>query len=277
LLPGGTTQAADPCTRFFQTNHDRKVCRGIRKRCKRAGTNFCIVEGNPTDPAKLASCCHRGESCCAYTCCGEMIVGSQTLPSKCCPGNYGNSNLAPCCPKTWECCADDAELGCCETRRGFHCCPGLGCIDTAGDSNNCGGCGIVCRSGQACVSGQCQNECGGARSDGAGGRCSECPAGQTECPMDGVPPGWWCVDTSRDPRHCGGCGNACPADSEHCYDGTCHPCPPGGKLCRGICIRRENQCCPAENPQIACGPASDGWLCCRNSRGGGYCARNSCT
>jgi len=57
----------------------------------------------------------------------------------------------------------------------------------------------------------------------------ECESGMLHC-------GTSCVDTSSDPRHCGGCDNVCAA-GEICLDGTCGiACPQGQELCDGACV-----------------------------------------
>lgn len=78
-----------------------------------------------------------------------------------------------------------------------------GCVDTANDPKNCGGCGTTCDTGDAgappdggtitaiCTAGKCGLQCGGIL---------------TLCQGS-------CVDTSSDPKNCGGCGTVCDAGS----------------------------------------------------------------
>jgi hypothetical protein len=67
---------------------------------------------------------------------------------------------------------------------------------------------------------------------GASGRNGEGPS--AGCTVNGVACGLTCcgkecIDTSRDPRNCGGCGAVCP-DGDICLGGRCG-CPPFGDLC----------------------------------------------
>jgi len=66
---------------------------------------------------------------------------------------------------------------------------------------------------------------------GARAQPMSCPVGQIACP------GGNCVDTSTDPRNCGGCGNSC-AIGQACTAGACVTlsCPAGQSLCSGRCI-----------------------------------------
>jgi hypothetical protein len=56
-----------------------------------------------------------------------------------------------------------------------------------------------------------------------------CSVGYQEC--DGV-----CANPSNDPRHCGSCGNACPAGA-FCSSGSCAPeCEAALTQCGGLCV-----------------------------------------
>jgi hypothetical protein len=82
--------------------------------------------------------------------------------------------------------------------------PRDGCeIDPRGDPRNCGACGARCGPGLVCdITGKC---------------ASGCSSGSSEC--DGG-----CVDTSRNPAHCGSCANVCPEPangSATCAGGVC--------------------------------------------------------
>jgi hypothetical protein len=93
----------------------------------------------------------------------------------------------------------------------------LRCTDPRIDQNHCGGCDNPCSAGTYC----------------ADGRCVEgtpppptCESPGKLCP-DGAG-GSYCVDVTRDPRHCGDCGQSCPAYYS-CVEGTCKegaPPPP---------------------------------------------------
>lgn len=114
------------CRAVFAAKQDRAFCETKCRRCKKAGTSFCIVEGDPADPAKLATCCHRGE-----TCCPDIGCISQEL----------------------TCCSDDATLGACYADD--TCCPGAGCVNTSRNRRHCGRCGTVCANGESCIDGAC--------------------------------------------------------------------------------------------------------------------------
>src|SRR5262245_30855708 len=43
---------------------NRATCETTCRRCARTRTAFCILEGDPNDPAKVADCCPRGKWCC---------------------------------------------------------------------------------------------------------------------------------------------------------------------------------------------------------------------
>ena len=130
--------------------------------------------------------------------------------------------------------------GSCECPSGTTLC-GESCVTTSIDMNNCGGCGIICNSEhEACVNGECKrtscdtedealcfsgdsnvcvykmidpNNCGGCgyrcadhpRDNAKIGGCNNgictysCNDGYTLC-------GDVCINTSRNPDHCGDCG-----------------------------------------------------------------------
>ena len=70
-----------------------------------------------------------------------------------------------------------------------------------------------------------------------------------------------CVDTTTDPRHCGGCGTTC-ATGAACVAGMCKSsCPTGQVSCGGTCID------PTSNPQH-CGASG----ACDMATGGAVCA-----
>ncbi len=86
----------------------------------------------------------------------------------------------------------------------------------AGGASN-GGSG---QGGEAAGSQGCEPACEGIR---------VCAAGRCECPALTVACGKLCVDTWRDPLHCGGCGEACK-ESRRCVAGECE-CLPGASVC----------------------------------------------
>jgi hypothetical protein len=210
--------------RSDEAKHNRRSCRLTCRRCKREQTEFCIVEGDPNNPAKVADCCAPGEECCKAGRIGRCCPQHMT----CCPGGLcidTSSSIAAC--------------GDCDTV-----CPnGTACVDGTCRCPNgdvpCGG--LCCGDGQACIDGgcACPGDSDGARRGAAraagGERCGDpqCPVGQTPC-------GGECVDTRTDPRHCGGCDafnpnglKCCDGNLCHYIDGTCcgATCYPQGWTC----------------------------------------------
>jgi hypothetical protein len=118
------------------------------KKCGRCNVDgqFCVIEGDPNDPTKVATCCHRDEQCCqdTFACCARTAT---------CCGGYPEVYPQPCCPEGTSCCAS-AETGCCAA--GETCCPGVGCKDLSYDRNNCNACGIPCPDGLFCNEGACR-------------------------------------------------------------------------------------------------------------------------
>ncbi len=55
------------------------------------------------------------------------------------------------------------------------------------------------------------------------------------CIEPNVECGGACVDTSRDPDHCGGCDSPCTTLGEKCIEGTCQ-CPEGALICGDGCV-----------------------------------------
>jgi hypothetical protein len=105
----------------------------------------------------------------------------------------------------------------------------------------------------------------GASGAGAsGGSSSGCPDGLSSC--NGA-----CVDLTRDARHCGECGEACPSD-QRCEASAC-VCSDGDVFCEGSCIDPDidpQHCgasgtCSGASAGIACPP---GQVC----NGSGQCA-----
>ena len=83
------------------------------------------------------------------------------------------------------------------------------CADFLRDRYNCGGCNIVCPQAEdGCFDGKC----------GATPPPPTCGPPRMICQI--TPMMTACVDVTRDPYHCGGCGQPCPAGSP-CQDGRC--------------------------------------------------------
>ena len=182
--------------------------------------------------------------------CGDACVDSRRDPAHCgacgqrCAA--GGNATAACqsgacvlvCPAGWTDCDGDAANGC-ET-------------DTVADHENCGGCGRSCGSGGACLAGRC-NACpsgttrwcsGHGCTNTLNGDPANCGGCGMACPTgaicqnngctyarcdDGVTrgAGTWrvcgpeCVNFDANPAHCGGCGEACPAERPLCTTSGC--------------------------------------------------------
>ena len=142
-----------------------------------------------------------------------------------------------------------------ECREGFSLC-GNSCVDLRSDFRNCGQCDNSCGR-FVCERGTCSSEQtrdggtdGGTFDAGSdagrdaatdeedAGRfnpdagLSGCSVGYQDC--DGV-----CANPSNDPRHCGSCGNVCPAGM-FCTSGICAPeCEAALTQCGALCVDEE--------------------------------------
>jgi hypothetical protein len=119
------------------------------------------------------------------------------------------------------------------------------------NNSGCGAATECCPTCNAAIGGSCAAP-GAICCDGAtcqGGFC-RCPAGRTAC-------GGRCVDTTTDPRNCGGCGEVC-AEGQACVDGACSGCPAGQEeldngSCATVCDPGTQDCpsgcfCSMETP-----------------------------
>jgi hypothetical protein len=130
-----------------------------------------------------------------------------------------------------------------------------GCEASMLDLATCGSCSNACPMGQVCTATGCATACGVLETQMSNGSCvntNQCDPGNCPSPWHGVGAcsgnactiicdagytlcGDQCVDTQRDPLHCGGC-NACDMALREgamaCVDGICTPrCPAGFTLC----------------------------------------------
>lgn len=78
-----TSCGAGACAEFA-SQEDRDYCEFICRQCDEADPReFCIVEGDPFNPAKVAVCCVEGATCCHGQCCSS----EHGFPgNRCCPG-----------------------------------------------------------------------------------------------------------------------------------------------------------------------------------------------
>lgn len=137
---------------------NRDACELKCGRC-RIREKFCIIEGDPNDTAKIATCCYEDQTCCNGECvdlktdrahcgaCGKRCGFAETCADSQCVSQCGPGGSP--CPGSLETCC----------RAGKTCCNGR-CIDTVGDDNNCGECGKRCRKpgyprNELCIAGEC--------------------------------------------------------------------------------------------------------------------------
>jgi hypothetical protein len=179
---------------------DRKWCRKVRDEfCTQPGSGpFCIVEGDPFDEAKVATCCAEGRECCDAECVDTFDDNDHCggCNQQCSPGKF--------------CFGGD-----CVCQHGLTLCGSI-CRDTQRDENHCGGCNKPCSPGATCVNGSCSDTCEApARAlraecppdDGCGGQCA---AQGLEC----------CGDHCYDPTQAECCAaptfGLCPKSIQHC-------------------------------------------------------------
>jgi hypothetical protein len=135
-----------------KANHD--YCELICRQCDgNDPREFCIVEGDPADPAKVATCCIDGAECCGARCCGDPRVPTVT----CCNGQCTSllndaANCGQCgnrCPAGETCVY--GQCSCSGNRK--RCIEG--CTNTQTDPRNCRDCGTRCPEDWLCCEGTC--------------------------------------------------------------------------------------------------------------------------
>jgi hypothetical protein len=220
-------------------------------------------------------------------------VGGLTIcnpPIKCPPGTFGPIE-GRCIPIVTLLCPD-----------GLPHCNGA-CPNYQTDPNNCGSCGAKCPVGSPCANGTCQcvgsstqpyGNCGiqtrtcnngtwsawvttkqpGACAPNTMQTCSThgtqtctsscswgtcaCNSGYSMC--NGV-----CVNFQSDDNNCGGCGEACPANST-CKQGKCQCNAAGSRLCN---TKYNSQCVTGQYQNCSCVPVANSTYC-------GACAPTTC-
>src|SRR5262249_22447014 len=139
------------------------------------------------------------------------------------------------CPLGETCSGGSCVGGCGGTmscQPGQTCC-GTTCANTQNDPNNCGACGKLCptvaNATTACFGSSCH--------------VTTCVTGFGDC--NGQSGDGCEVDTNKDPKTCGTCGNVCA--SGVCIGGTCQMtscqqtgCAPGFACCAGTCLDTQN-------------------------------------
>jgi hypothetical protein len=211
---------------------NRDYCELICRQCDgNDPREFCIVEGNPADPARIAICCDVP----AINCCGDFCTNLRDDRNNC--GRCGNRcGAAEVCVEA-RCSCPAGKTRCAD-----------GCKDTQSDSAICRNCGQRCPQYWTCCEGTCYDL------DFSSTNCSACGH---SCPFGEVAPSSCCfgecVNTAIDPEHCGRCGA---------------PCPFGRQCCGGLCYDpAEITCCPDNYSScvaadVCCQDADGIWGCC---------------
>lgn len=205
------------------------------------------------DPNHCGACehaCTGGMFCVGGVCeCGDELLDCD---GTCVDLWYNNAHCGACGSSCRL--GDFCHAGVCYSDcSGLTSCP-VGCADLATDPTNCGACGNAVPPGHICAGGtsvcpagaqECDGECVALADPNHCGACgvvcagscplcgidlgtatascrADCPPGERLCPLPAPVAGcgWTCVDTGRDPSHCGGCGNVCPVGTA-CNAGTC--------------------------------------------------------
>jgi hypothetical protein len=153
-------------------------------------------------------------------------------------------------------------------RQGLSDCSGF-CRDLTSDIGNCGACGKTCPSNSACKDRQCSCKDGYVAS--LDGTCH--PVQTTAVPGCENQPGTklcgsQCVDTDKDPGHCGSCSIQC-ASGQNCVNGQC--ISPGGTACN-----TGETLCNGQCSSLLTNPANCG-ACGHSCLSGQNCVNGQCT
>jgi hypothetical protein len=214
------------------------------------GCYACADKATASPPCSATSpCCNPGSDCAGVAhlggsyCCHERGNGCGT-GQECCGTDICRSGAcAACTPKGSACTAD----GDCCFGNGAKCC-GNACTTTATDPKNCGTCGKVCPAlanakAPTCVNGACPLVC----LDGFA-NCDNNAANGCE------------INLNVDPKHCGACGQPCPA-GDTCMNGRCMPPPPPPDAGTGNCSSVMQACVPDNLPGAHCCNSKTQELC----------------
>ena len=137
--PKGSSCSGGACLAHFTTPADRDYCEFICRQCDGEDPrDFCIVEGNLDDPAKVAVCCPEGRECCGglccgagdYRCCGGKCVNLRVSVNHCGGCNQPCTGGRLCVDR--ECHCPDGQLDCHGVCVAGNACPddgGGGCPD----------------------------------------------------------------------------------------------------------------------------------------------------
>ena len=256
-------------------------------------TRPCLRAGQLRDGAVTAAsavCIPAGEACTqGVECCTGRCLGNGTC--SCNASNQCPQPTEPCqkaiCNDKKRCVIKNRNGTSCQRDQGPGVCKDGVCADcvTASDCTAPRNGTVACSQGR-CVK-HCTNNFHRICGSGAGvcqeccedkpshcnsiegttcinGRC-KCSGGLTRCGTVGQSPSPECVDLSREPYHCGSCGNVCP--SGRCVNGKCKPPETCGTHCtKQGCVeiecRGDQECV---NSNCAC---PDGTVDCD---GDGFC------
>lgn len=161
-----------------------------RRTCSAGLCGFVCDPGYASCDGNSANGCETDLATSVSNCgsCGRVCSAGPNSIAVC---NSGRCNLV--CTAGYANCDGDLDNGC-ETPIGS-------------DPNHCGGCGVTCtllpHTRATCNSGRCTLTCASPWEDCNGQASDGCE-----------------IDLSSDPRHCGTCGQACPAPAR-CVLGTC--------------------------------------------------------
>lgn len=222
--------------------------------CDGVAANGC--ESSLRELANCGRCGARCERPGAVTSCATgscEIVGCQPLRGDCdgdpengCEADLGSLATCGACDNACPTGVSQGTVACMDGSCRLTCAPGYGscdgvvsngCEQSLADPRACGACGVACSEPTPF----CQAVPGGHA-------CTEGCGSGTAC-------GASCVDTSRDPAHCGGCDRVCPTAANAtavCTGGACGlECANGWADCDGT---MENGC----ETSTATDPASCG-------------------
>jgi hypothetical protein len=188
-----------------QDKDNRDACEKKCGRC-RIRKKFCIVEGDPRNPARVATCCFEHQTCCPLSSGASFCADTRNDRNHC--GTCGHA-----CAEGELCvhglCACGVPGGC-DCPSGLQRCSAE-CVDAQTNRNHCGICGNACADWEQCQGGECRG-CIGASCCQAGGDFPDyCVA------PNGIGN---CRNTQRDWANCGACNNRC-RDWEQCVSGRC--------------------------------------------------------
>lgn len=264
---------------------DARFCDdGVCVACEDVGRTLCGADclDTRTDEDNCGDCgvaCDAGLVCSGGACIEGTCEDECGADAICCESPFGGGG--------------DFDGGVREVDGGVIGGEGPGCTSPDSDEYNCGGCDVLCATLEWCDRGVCScstRDEGGGDADADGDEGFGLAAGVDEDPIRAC--GGACVNTDRDPEHCGDCDVRCLAPEPYCYTGTCRSCASLGRDdCAGTCVNLDfdaancgacgEACDPGEGCVFGacvpgdsddCGACPDGTVCCETPWGEGDCA-----